>query len=141
MSEPFGQAGAEPAPLKHLSLLVLDEHEVSRRTLGLILEAAGASVTCADTLSEALEHLSVRHFDAVLTDIRMPGATVRGGRVVLGSASGANAFAPVITIGSLTPGGLPAPIRAAGMVVEMGRPLDPAHICEELRTLRPRAAG
>jgi two-component system, sensor histidine kinase len=133
-----GQAAAERAPLEHLKILVVDEQEVTRRTLALLLDFSGASVTCAETLSEALAFLSVRRFDAILTDLELPGLGSRGGRLVLAGIAGPNAWTPVLPIDGRVHDSLSAPAHAAGFVMEIGGAIDPARICRELLSLEPR---
>jgi len=134
-----GQAAAErAAPLEHLKILVLDGQEVTRRTLALLLDWSGASVTCAETLSEALAFLSVRRFDAILTDLELPGVGLRGGRRVLAGIAGPNAWAPVLSIDGRAHDIFSPPAHAAGIVMEIGGTIDPARICRELLTLEPR---
>jgi CheY-like chemotaxis protein len=128
--------GERAAPLEHLKVLVLDEQEVTRRTLALLLDWSGASVTCAETVSEALAFLSVRRFDAILTDLELPGVGLRDGRRVL--AAGPNAWAPVLSIDGRADDGFVAPALAAGLVMEIGGTIDPARICRELLSLQPR---
>lgn len=135
----LGQAAAQrAAPLEHLRILVLDEQEITRRTLALFLDWSGASVTCAETLSEALAFLSVRRFDAILTDLELPGVGMRGGRQVLAGIAGPNARAPVLPIDGRARDSFSAPAQAAGLVMEIGGTIDPARICRELLSLEPR---
>jgi len=135
----LGQAAtSRAAPLAHLNILVLDGQEITRRTLALFLDWSGAGVTCAETLPEALAFLSVRRFDAILTDLDLPGVGLRGGRPVLAGVAGPNAWTPVLPIGGDARDGVRAPTHAAGMVVEIGGTIDPARICRDLLSLEPR---
>ena len=49
--------------LERLRVLVIDGRDITRRALGLILGAAGADVTGAESLAEAQAHLAVRRHD------------------------------------------------------------------------------
>ena len=64
------EAGAPKAAqdLKTLKVLVIDGREITRLTLTLLLESRGAEVSGASSQSEALAHLSLRRFDAIVTD-------------------------------------------------------------------------
>src|SRR5215469_9056759 len=84
--------------LRQLKVLVIDGRDITRRALGLILGAAGADVTGAETLAEAHAFLAVRPFDAILTDVDLPGLHRREGRAVLAGLTGPNAFVPVVRI-------------------------------------------
>ena len=59
------------APAK---LLVVDDDEVVRLSLCTILEDYGFEVTCASSVSQALKLISSQKYDALLSDLHMPGA-------------------------------------------------------------------
>src|ERR1700726_4483441 len=59
------------APAK---LLLVDDDETIRLTLGIILRKHGFRVTVAATVTEALKHISSEAFDVLLSDLHMPGA-------------------------------------------------------------------
>lgn len=59
------------APAK---LLLVDDDEVIRLTLGNILRKHGFHVTVAATVTEALKYISSGVFDVLLSDLHMPGA-------------------------------------------------------------------
>jgi DNA-binding NtrC family response regulator len=53
----------------------VEDDELVRETVGTALEAAGFDISTAETADEALHRLEGgEHFDAVLTDVVMPGA-------------------------------------------------------------------
>lgn len=54
------------------SVLVVDDHEVNRRILGLLLEPHGLRLTYAVNGAEAVEAATAERFDAVLMDMQMP---------------------------------------------------------------------
>jgi YesN/AraC family two-component response regulator len=57
-----------------IKLLLADDDEVVRYSLCEILEADGFVVTTAANVPEALSHINATVFDALLTDLHMPGA-------------------------------------------------------------------
>jgi CheY-like chemotaxis protein len=62
------------APLpRHTKILVVDDEEYVRELVSDILESEGYSVTLASSGSEALAFYDSLEFDAVFTDIGMPG--------------------------------------------------------------------
>jgi CheY-like chemotaxis protein/HPt (histidine-containing phosphotransfer) domain-containing protein len=63
---------AEPMPLR---VLVVDDDEMSRELLSVLLEANGYAVESADSGVSALAHLNASHadYDLILTDMQMPG--------------------------------------------------------------------
>ncbi|MCH7811725.1 MAG: response regulator [Chloroflexi bacterium] len=54
------------------AILVVDDEESIQRLLGSILEIDGHHVDTASNGVEALERVSQRHYDVVITDIKMP---------------------------------------------------------------------
>ena len=55
------------------NILIVDDHELDRRLSTLDLEDAGYTVYEAGDVSEALNLLGQRSFDAIVLDIVMPG--------------------------------------------------------------------
>jgi YesN/AraC family two-component response regulator len=55
-------------------ILLVDDDEVVRYSLGKVLEQQGFAVTTAANVSEALNHINSTVFDVLLTDLHMPGA-------------------------------------------------------------------
>ena len=58
---------------KNKSILVVDDEETSRFSLGRLLEREGYLVECAADGNEALIKLQQNKVDLVLSDIKMPG--------------------------------------------------------------------
>ena len=75
---PARPAEAEPeAAVAPRSILVVDDEESIQRLLGSILELDGHDVETARNGIEALELLKRRHYDVVITDIKMPDMDCR----------------------------------------------------------------
>ncbi|MCB9846166.1 MAG: sigma-54-dependent Fis family transcriptional regulator [Phycisphaeraceae bacterium] len=55
------------------TVLVVDDKEMMRDSVGQTLERAGFAVEMAEGGDQALERIAVRRPDAVVTDLRMPG--------------------------------------------------------------------
>jgi CheY-like chemotaxis protein len=55
-------------------VLLVDDDEVARMSLGFLLEQAGFTVTSARNVPEALKYILAESFDVLLTDLHMPGA-------------------------------------------------------------------
>ena len=55
-------------------VLLVDDDEVVRMTLTGVLEQSGFAVTCATNVVEALKRISSEPYDALLSDLHMPGA-------------------------------------------------------------------
>jgi DNA-binding response OmpR family regulator len=55
-------------------VLLVDDDEVLRFSLGKVLEQNGFDVTTAANVAEALKHISSNPYDVLLSDLHMPGA-------------------------------------------------------------------
>jgi CheY-like chemotaxis protein len=60
-------------PLAGICILVIDDDGDARELIRTILEGAGAEVTTADSVNDALSLLGVRQFNVIVSDIGMPG--------------------------------------------------------------------
>jgi CheY-like chemotaxis protein len=134
----------EPDPLEatrlaRLKVLVVDDHQINRHVVSLIVGAAGAEVTCVATAAEAMEHLASRPFDAILMDAALgfPG----GGKLVLRDLPGPNTSVPVISITGRDTEDEAEVTHAAGVTMEIGRFIDPAALCAALGALLVPAAN
>jgi CheY-like chemotaxis protein len=63
----------ESAPLKKMSVLVVDDHPVNQEFAAEVVRRAGHEVTMASGGEEALAALESQELDAVLMDVQMPG--------------------------------------------------------------------
>ena len=64
---------ANPDPPVRFRVLLVDDHDVGRRSLARLLDALGFDVTSAADGASALEALEVGpDFDYLLTDVRLP---------------------------------------------------------------------
>ncbi len=63
---------ASNAPLNTVQILVVDDEPDLRTLYELTLLREGYRVETAETLAGALQHLNKRHFDVVITDMRLP---------------------------------------------------------------------
>jgi DNA-binding response OmpR family regulator len=55
-------------------ILLVDDDEIIRLTMGKLLEENGFDVTVTGTVSEALKLISSEQYDVLLSDLHMPGA-------------------------------------------------------------------
>ena len=121
-STPAGAATA-PAPASPgLRVLVADDHEIGRRTLGLLLEPTGAEVTFAADGLEALERAAQGAFDLILLDFHMPRLDGPAALRRLRAEPGPNQGAPVLAVTGAESGGAEAFI-AAGAQGCIAKPL------------------
>ena len=113
-----GLQAVEDAPL----ILVVDDHDINRRTLRGMLEAFGARVETAEDAEIALAACNSRVFDAILMDVRMPGVDGLEATRRL-RAEGLNRETPVIAVtGAVGAGDLEAR-GAAGMTGCVEKPV------------------
>ncbi len=95
-----GVLGAPPAPglapdpvLAGKRVLVADDEELIRETVGDVLAAHGCEVDVAGDGTEALRLIEQKPYDLVVSDIKMPGAN---GYEVFAAARQARADTPVV---------------------------------------------
>jgi signal transduction histidine kinase/CheY-like chemotaxis protein len=112
----FGQGKVSPL------ILVVDDHDINRRTLRSMLEAFGARVETAEDAETALDAANMRVFDAILMDVRMPGVDGLEATRRL-RAAGLNRATPVIAVtGAVSDEDVEA-CRAAGMTGWVEKPV------------------
>ncbi len=68
-------ARTPPAPDKRRSILIVEDTPSLRTLLGMRLEGAGWRVAWAGTAEEGMEMVRAEGFDAVLSDVNLPGMT------------------------------------------------------------------
>ena len=103
-------------------ILVVDDHDINRRTLRGMLEAFGARVETAEDAEIALAACNSRVFDTILMDVRMPGVDGLEATRRL-RAEGLNRLTPVIAVtGAVAPQDLEA-CTAAGMTGYVEKPV------------------
>lgn len=62
-------------PSAPLRLLIVDDDEILRETLSILLESEARDITVCATAPDALDRHRTRPFDVVLTDVSLPGMT------------------------------------------------------------------
>nr|WP_232792920.1 ATP-binding protein [Caulobacter hibisci] len=130
---PVGEEPPAPEPLDApadgftdaAAVLVVDDHEINRRTLAQVLEAFGLKVTLAADGETALGLAAATRFDVVLMDVNMPGLdgldTTRRLR-----ADGLNRATPVVAVTGAVSQAEVAACRAAGMQDFVEKPFEVA---------------
>lgn len=118
------QPAAAAPNLAALNVLAVDDHEVNRRTLALVLEPLGVSLTTAPDGLEALKALEAKAFDVVLMDVNMPGLDGREATRRLRAGKGLNHDTPVIGFSAGVADHEVEACHAAGMTDWIAKPLD-----------------
>lgn len=121
-------------------VLVVDDHDINRRTLSGMLEAFGARVEVAEDAETALEAAQRRTFDAILMDVRMPGVDGLEATRRL-RAAGLNRETPVIAVTGLVSAEDIAACRAAGLTGWVEKPVTPQALYAALFGDDQAAAG
>lgn len=125
----------EPALLESLHLLVVDDDQTSREALADALGACGARVSIAPSVAVALARLRSERFDAVCSDIEMPGASgVTLARAVRASEAPGTRL-PLVAISGMIENDAGRAARAAGFDACWQKPLDVQELAHGLRAL------
>ncbi len=121
-----------PAIMQRLRVLAVDDHEINRRTLSLVLQPLDVDLALAVDGHEALRWMSDQAFDVVLMDVNMPGIDGNETTRRLRASGGINARTPVIGFSAGTEADQIAACRAAGMTDWLAKPLEPRRLYEAL---------
>ena len=100
------------------TLLIVDDDNLVRDTLHQLLSPTHECHT-ADRAEQALAYLEIETYDAVLTDINMPGLS---GRELLRSIQAKHSATPVIVISGMYEGGDPQELIDAGAFACFSKP-------------------
>lgn len=126
---PSRPAAAEGEPQEEedrpLRLLVVDDHDINRRAVQLILQPLGCEITTAADGMIALDRCAETAFDVIFMDVRMPELDGRETTRRLRAGNGPNARTPVIAVTADTAPEDIAACQAAGMAYFVSKPLTP----------------
>ena len=138
---PMPKAQAATPRLGPMRVLVVDDHNINRETIKILLEPLGVKPTLADSGGAALEILDVEPFDLVLMDINMPGIDGREATRRLRESGGLNSTIPVIAVSAADS---PREWRAcleAGMNSHVAKPIRPHRLYEAINAAMPSDAS
>jgi len=139
---PVSQAQAAPAPDpvadaapvdtsiddeddRPMRVLVVDDHDINRRAIQLILQPLGCDIaTAADGLA-ALKICEATAFDLIFMDVRMPELDGRETTRRIRAGTGPNADVPIIAVTADTAAEDIAACTAAGMTYFVPKPITP----------------
>ena len=125
----------DKTPLAGKRILLLEDDTDSRESMAMLLELAGAKVFSTPTAEDALAALQQTEFDAVVTDVAMPG---RSGFWLVGQIRQLPAK-PSVPVLAVT--GHPFPrdgMLRAGFDAQMLKPVAPRLLYETLTRLMQR---
>ena len=85
------------APVAH-HVLIVDDHEINRRIVSLLIEPHGWTWTMAANGAEALEHCHDQAFDVILMDMQMPVMDGITATRCIRAMRGSNALTPIVAL-------------------------------------------
>ncbi|MFN3837781.1 MAG: ATP-binding protein [Brevundimonas sp.] len=134
----------EPTPADHdldaeapvlgrrIRVLAVDDHEINRRTIALVLQPLDVDLATASDGHLALSLLAEQPFDVVLMDVNMPGIDGNEATRQLRASGGLNAGVPVIGFSAGTEAEQVDACYAAGMTDWLAKPLEPRKLYDAL---------
>ena len=131
-----------PSPnlLRDAHVLVVDDDPDIRTLFEFVLGRCGAVVTLAESARAALARFRTEKFDAVVSDLSMPG---EDGCWLAGELRRAmTELGRVVPLIAVTAHGRHYPIHqalAAGFTAYLGKPVDPDDLCDSVARLLGRA--
>lgn len=108
-----------------LRVLVVDDHDINRRAVELILAPLGCDIATAADGMAALRQCEAAAFDVIFMDVRMPELDGRETTRRLRAGGGPNSTTPVIAVTADTSPDDIAACMAAGMDYFVSKPLTP----------------
>ena len=114
--------------MKNLKVLLVDDDEVARMSLTMVLEQSGFAVTSAANVPEALKYISTGCYDVLLSDLHMPGAG--DGLTVVSAMKHANPMAVTLLLSAF-----PEMTAAAQAIVQQAdeilvKPIEPISLLQ-----------
>ena len=120
-------------PLSNFTIVVVEDHDDTRRYLGIFLGQLGANVVLARNAFEGVEAVKTSRPNLVLCDIKMPGPDgfdVLSEIRALGPAAGGNV--PVIAMSALV---TDASARMLGFQACLAKPFTPDKLLQTILTV------
>ena len=116
-----GEAG-EGRPMQ---ILVVDDHDINRRAIQLILQPLGCNISTAADGMTALKMCEQAAFDLIFMDVRMPEMDGREATRRIRAGGGPNAGVPIIAVTADTAADDIAACTEAGMTYFVSKPITP----------------
>jgi signal transduction histidine kinase/AmiR/NasT family two-component response regulator len=108
-----------------MRVLVVDDHDINRRAIQLILQPLGCDIATAADGMAALKICDNTAFDLIFMDVRMPELDGRETTRRIRAGDGPNAGAPIIAVTADTAEEDIAACTAAGMTYFVPKPITP----------------
>jgi len=108
-----------------MRVLVVDDHDINRRAIQLILQPLGCDIATAADGMAALKICEQTAFDLIFMDVRMPELDGRETTKRIRAGNGPNAGVPIIAVTADTSPEDIAACTAAGMTYFVPKPITP----------------
>lgn len=129
---------AEPLSLK---VLIVDDSAATRRLATVFLQEAGCRAVTASSGPQALQALQQETFDAIITDLRMPGMDGLSFARAVRAAPERYGGAPIVAFSADHDQWDAAAVRAAGVQGFLAKPFTPSSLLSALEEAIAAAAG
>jgi CheY-like chemotaxis protein len=143
--DPVGGAAevetAEVAAAPPLRVLVVDDHDINRRALQLILQTLDCNIEMAADGLAALEACDRARFDVIFMDVRMPELDGRETTRRIRAGTGPNRSSPVVAVTADTAPEDVEACLAAGMTYFVSKPVTPMALLTALDQVLSDAAA
>ena len=117
--------GADEDEGRPMRVLVVDDHDINRRAIQLILQPLGCDVSTAADGMIALKLCEHTAFDLIFMDVRMPELDGREATRRIRAGGGPNVSVPIIAVTADTAPDDIAACTAAGMTYFVPKPITP----------------
>ncbi|HYC98257.1 ATP-binding protein [Brevundimonas sp.] len=108
-----------------MRVLVVDDHDINRRAIQLILQPLGCDIATAADGMAALKICETSSFDLIFMDVRMPELDGRETTRRIRAGDGPNALVPIIAVTADTSAEDIAACTEAGMTYFVPKPITP----------------
>jgi CheY-like chemotaxis protein len=125
---------SEPAPVNHIQILFVEDHQDTAHVLGRFLKNAGFSVSHADTLAKARAFAAERRFDLLISDLGLPDGS---GLELMKTLRETEGLSGIALSGFGTDEDVAAS-AAAGFAAHLVKPVDWERLRGEIERLRPK---
>jgi len=139
-AEPAATAAGEEAT-PPLRVLVVDDHDINRRALQLILQTLDCHIEMAADGLAALEACDRARFDVIFMDVRMPELDGRETTRRIRAGAGPNRSSPVVAVTADTAPEDVEACLAAGMTYFVSKPVTPTALLTALDQVLTDAAA
>lgn len=134
------ETAADDSAGRPLRVLVVDDHEINRRAVQLILTPLGVEIATAVDGLAALTAAEMQTYDVIFMDVRMPELDGRETTRRLRAGDGPNRATPIIAVTADTAQDDIDACMAAGMDYFVSKPLTPAALLGALNHVLAEAA-